>query len=446
MTRAQRLTLWTTIIGSGVVFLDGSVVNLALPHIGENLGVGFAAQQWIMDGYLLSLSALILLGGSMGDILGRKRIYLFGLIGFSVTSLLCGIAPNATVLIAMRILQGVFGALMVPGALAIIDTNFEPRLRGAAIGTWTAWTAAITAVGPLLGGYLIDISSWRWIFFINVPLLVLCYLMGVKNIQETKDSRTRRVDVTGAILAMAALGGISYGLIEGPTTHWGGLPIASLVIGCLLGALFIWFERHNKDPMLPPSLFRSSNFTGANITTFAMYGALGGFFFALVIYLQERIGLSSFEAGLSTLPVALSLLALSRKVGALADKYGPRLFMTVGPIVAGAGILALLPLEAGDPYWTSVLPGVLLFALGMGLTVAPLTATVLNSVDETQSGIASAVNNAVSRVSGLLVIALLGLFGASHAFDFATILCGTLAIMAGILSFVLITNPKKRTQ
>ncbi|MEK7152936.1 MAG: MFS transporter, partial [Patescibacteria group bacterium] len=385
MTGKQRLALWAVIIGSGVVFLDGSVVNLALPKIGEELHADFAGMQWVMDGYALSLSALMLLGGSLGDILGRKRVYMTGLIGFALTSLLCGIAPSATVLIAMRVLQGVFGALMVPGALAIINTNFDGAHRAAAIGKWTAWTAAIIAVGPLVGGYLIDTGSWRLIFFLNLPLLVLCYFLGLHAIKESKDPRVRRVDTTGALLAVLALAGITYGLIEGPVSHWKLLPIAALAIGVLLAGVFVWFERRNEDPMLNLSLFRSRNFTGANIATFAMYGALGGFFFALVIYLQNVVGFTSLQAGLSLVPATLLLIGLSGRIGALSDKYGPRLFMSAGPVLAGIGILMLLPLGEGSSYFSNVLPGIVVFGIGLALTVAPLTTTVLSSVNADQS-------------------------------------------------------------
>lgn len=442
MTFIQRRVLLATIIGSGVVFLDGSVVNLALPRIAAELHGNFVAMQWVMDGYLLTLSALILLGGSIGDIFGRKQAYLVGVVGFGLTSALCGAAPTLELLIAGRLLQGVFGALMVPGALAIIDTHFERRQRAIAVARWVAWTTAITTVGPLVGGYLIDHGTWRAIFFINPPLLLLCFWLGMASIRESKDSRKRRLDVWGAVVGAGALAGITYGLIEGPRNHWGMTSLSALALGLALGALFILIEKRSADPMLNLDLFASRNFTGVNIVTFAMYGALGGFFFALMIYVQTTLGYTSLQAGLSVLPSALLLLFLSRRIGALADAFGPRLFMTAGPIIAGVGIAMLIPLDKGASYLTAILPGMTLFGLGLAATVAPLTATMLEAVATDEADIASAVNNAVSRVSGLIVIALLGLLGAQHAFQFATILCAGLAIVAGVCGWMIIENQK----
>lgn len=432
--------LRAVIIGSGVVFLDGSVVNLALPKMAHLLNTGFSGQQWIVDGYLLTLSALILLGGSLGDILGRKKVYLWGVVGFGVASLLCAIAPTIEMLIGARIIQGVFGALMIPGALALIDTNFSAAARGKAIGMWTAATSAIIAAGPLVGGYLIDAVSWQMIFLINVPLLIAVVWLGLPAIKESKTAVRRTIDWWGAGLAVVALGGVAYGLIEGPVTHWGLPSLVALVGGAVAAGVFVWCEHARKDPMLPLRLFRSRNFTGVNITTFAMYGALGGFFFILTIYLQTTLGYESMQAGLATLPVSVMLIFLSGRVGALAGKLGPRWFMTAGPILAGLGILLLLPLHAGSDYIWNVLPGILLFGLGLATTVAPLTTTVLASVKEDDSGIASAVNNAVSRVSGLIIVALLGLYGAGQSYQFAVILCGSLAILAGIMSALLVRN------
>ncbi len=441
MTPLQRKALLAVILGSGVVFLDGSVVNLALPKMALMLHAGFTGQQWVVDGYLLTLSALILLGGSLGDILGRKLVYLWGAIGFGVASLLCAVSPTIEVLVGARLLQGIFGALMVPGALAIINTNFSADLRGKAIGQWTAATSAIIAAGPLIGGYLIDTVSWRGIFLINVPLLLLVLWLGRASIKETRVQTKRTIDWLGAALAVVGLGGLTYGLIGGPSTHWAMSSIAPLAAGAAGFVAFLMREHQTKDPMLPLALFKSANFTAANVSTFAMYGALGGFFFILIIYLQTTLHYSSIAAGMSALPVTILMILLSGRIGALSGKFGPRWFMTAGPILAGLGILTLLPLHDGASYWFGVLPGISLFGLGLSATVAPLTTTVLASVEESDSGIASAVNNAVSRVSGLIVIALLGLFGASSAYQFAVMLCGALAIIAGVLAALLVRNP-----
>lgn len=441
MTPIKRKALLAVIIGSGVVFLDGSVVNLALPKMADALHAGFSGQQWVIDGYLLTLSALILLGGSLGDIYSEKKVYLWGAVGFGLSSLLCAWVPTIEVLVAARLIQGVFGALMVPGALAIINTNFAPDERGKVIGQWTAATSGIIAAGPLVGGTILDTASWRWIFLINVPLLFVVLWLGRNSIKGAPATTVRTVDWTGAGLAFIGLGGLTFGLIEGPTNHWAMGSLVPLIVGALGFAGFLRWEHHRRDPMLPLRLFGSSNFTAANVSTFAMYGALGGFFFILTIYLQTTLHYSSIAAGLASLPVTIAMILLSGRMGALSGKWGPRWFMTTGPILAGLGILTLLPLEPGSSYWWNVLPGIVLFGLGLSTTVAPLTTTVLASVEESDSGIASAVNNAVSRVSGLVVIALLGLFGAVHAYQFAVLLCGALAIAAGIVAAALVRNP-----
>ena len=442
MTRKQLLTLIATIVGSGVAVLDGAVVNLALPSIGEDLGAGFAALQWIADGYLLTLSALILLGGSLGDIFGQRRVYFTGLIGFGVASLLCGLAPNAESLIALRLVQGVFGALLVPSGLAIINTNFPPEMRGVAIGRWTAFSAVVTAVGPFLGGYLVDVSSWRWIFLINVPLVIATVICAKLGMAEHVGDRTRRLDYAGAGLAMVGLASLTYGLIQAPVTRWAPTEVLAICLGAVLLAVFIWYEKRIADPMLKLSLFKSHNFLAANITTFAMYGALGGFFFGLGIYLQTAAGYSALAAGASLLPVTIMLFLISPRAGKWAAEHGPRGLMTAGPLIAAAGIawLALLGTEA--PYLTTVLPGILLFALGLSLLVAPLTATVMGAVAASDSGIASGINNAVARVAGLFVIALLGLFGAANSYHFGAWLCAALAVTAGIVSWLMVSNGK----
>lgn len=443
MTRKQLFTLIATIIGSGVVFLDGSIVNLALPAIGRDLGGGLAAKQWIVDGYLLSLSALILIGGSLGDIFGQRRVYFIGLGGFALASLLCGLAPDVLWLTAGRVLQGIFGAMLVPSGLAIINTNFEPAARALAIGRWTAFSSIVTALGPLVGGYLVDVSSWRWVFFVNIPLILATFVLGYYGIREHTGDKNRKLDIAGALYAMGGLGGLTYGLIEGPGANWGFVPLLAIVAGLGLLAAFVWHERRSADPMVKLDLFRSHNFTAANIVTFAMYGALGGFFFALTIYLQTVVGFSTLAAGASLLPVTVVMFLLASRAGAWAGTFGPRRFMTVGPALAGLGMILLLPLGPGDGYLAHVFPGVLLFAVGLALTVAPLTATVMGSVDERSSGIASGINNAVSRVSGLIVIAVLGFFPADASYHATTILCAALALSAGAVAFMMVKNPHK---
>jgi EmrB/QacA subfamily drug resistance transporter len=445
MSRRQLYVLIATILGSAVVILDGTIVNIALPKIGQGLHAGYADFQWIVDGYLLSLSALILLGGSLGDIYGRKKMYLLGLIGFGVSSLLCAAAPSATILIAVRVLQGVFGALLVPGGLAIINTNFEPKLRSQAIGTWTAYTSGAALLGPLVGGSILDVASWRFIFVINIPLIILCLCFALPSAVESHDARKRHVDFSGASTAIIGLAGITYGLIEGPANKWPPSAICLLVIGAVALIFFMRIETHRKDPMVNVSLFRSRNFLGSNIMTFGMYGGLSGFMFALIIFMQTKMHYSSLKAGLSMLPVGLLMFIFAGKVGKLSAKYGPRLFMAVGPICSAVGMAYLYFLKPGDAYISSVLPGILIFTIGLVLTVAPLTTTVMTSVNESNSGIASGINNAVSRVAGLLVIALLGLFGSSHAYQFSMAFSALLALSAGIISFTYIRNiPLKR--
>jgi EmrB/QacA subfamily drug resistance transporter len=443
----MKRTSWAliaTILGSGVVFLDGTIVNLALPKIAVGLHAHFSDLQWIADGYLLSLSSLILLGGSLGDIFGRKKTYLIGLAGFGAVSLLCGLSPSVGFLIAFRILQGIFGALLVPGGLAIINTNFPREERGAAIGKWSAWSGILAAIGPLVGGYIIDATSWRWIFFINIPLIAVCGFLAYRYVDESQDQRHRHVDVRGAAMAALALAGITYGLIEGPSNQWQTQALLPMIGGILVGAWFLWFESKNKDPMVQLRLFRSRNFSGSNAMTFAMYGALAGFLFSLVIYMQNKLGYSAIKAGVSLLPVSLMLLFFSSRVGALSTRIGPRLFLTAGPLIASLGMFLLIGYKSGDSYLWFLLPRVLLFSIGLVLLVAPLTTTVMTSVADTSSGIASGINNAVSRIAGLVVIALLGLAGTGNVYRFSMTLCAVFAAAAGVISFLMIQNPAKQ--
>ncbi|MBX4188785.1 DHA2 family efflux MFS transporter permease subunit, partial [Candidatus Saccharibacteria bacterium] len=367
----RTLALIATIIGSGMVVLDGFVVNLALPKIAFDMHTTFSDLQWIIDGYLLSLSALILLGGSLGDIFGRKKIYLIGLYGFTAVSLLCALAPSIDTLIASRFLQGIFGALLVPGGLAIINTNFPKEERGRAIGLWSAWLAIVIPIGPVVGGYILTITTWRWIFLINLPLGLLCAFLAIRNVDESKAKTDRRLDGVGSLITVISLAAITYGFIEAPSDHWGPKTIISLVVGFGLLPVFIWYERRHPDPIVSLSLFKSRNFTGANLMTFAMYGALTGFTFILPIYLQTEMGYTAFQAGLSLLPVSILMLLLSSRMGALSAEYGPRYFLTVGPFLAALAILSLINYGPGDNFYTFLIPRTLLLGVGLATLASP---------------------------------------------------------------------------
>ena len=407
----KRLTLVATILGSGVVLLDGTVVNVALPTIQRSLGGGLAAQQWVSNAYLLTLSALILIGGSLGDIFGERRVYALGVAGFAATSLLCAVAPSIGFLIAGRALQGIAGALLVPSGLAVIVSTFPPDERGGAIGSWTAWGGIATVIGPLAGGELLNIGSWRWIFLINIPFAAVCLalILAVVPRREASRDRNRRVDIVGALLCAAGLAGPVFALIEQPRLGWGSpLVIAPLLAGCALLAAFVVFERRARHPMLPLTLFRSRNFTFGNIETLAMYAGLAIFFFFLTLFLQQIAGYTPLQSGLASLPTTIVMFVLSRRFGALADRFGPRLFMGLGPLISAAGLVLAFRLGTRVDYVSELLPAQLLFALGLSMTVAPLTAAVLAGVEDGQAGIASGVNNAIARVAGLLGTAAVG--------------------------------------
>jgi EmrB/QacA subfamily drug resistance transporter len=407
---AKRLSLLAAIMGSFVVGLDSTVVNVALPSISDDLGGGLAGQQWVSNAYLLALGSLILIGGSLGDLLGERRVFAIGVGGFGAVSIICALAPSIEVLIVGRALQGVFGALLTPSALAVIVTAFPPDERGGAIGSWTAWSGIATVVGPLAGGYLVDATSWRWIFAINVPFVLFTLMLVAIAVPERKREGPRApIDVVGAVLCALGLAGPVFALIRQPTLGWLAPGVAAPgLIGLGLLVAFLLWEAHTPYPMLPLSLFRRRNFAIGNAQTFSMYGGLSITFFFLVLYLQQVAGYDALQAGLATVPTTLVMFALSKRAGRLADRYGPRWFMGGGPLVAALGLAMLSRLGATVDYWTDVLPALLIFSLGLSATVAPLTATVLADADESNAGIASGVNNAIARVAGLLAVAALG--------------------------------------
>ncbi len=445
--------LAAVVAGSGVAALDATVVNVALPAIGEDLGVGVAGLQWTLDGYLLTLAALILIGGSLGDQFGRRRVFTIGVTWFALASLLCGLAPNITVLVLARALQGVGGALLTPGSLAIVQSTFHPDDRGRAIGAWSGLGGLATAIGPFAGGYLIGAVSWRAIFLLNLPLAAAVVLIARRHVPESHDSHaSHRVDVGGAVLGALGLAGVTAALIEGPS-RGGPLPWVAGVLGVLALVGFLVWEARIEHPMLPLDLFRSRQFSGANLVTFALYAGLSGVFFLLAVVLQSALGYSPLEAGASLLPVTALMLVGSPLAGQLAQKIGPRVPMTVGPAVAAVGILLFRRIDEGATYVGVVLPAVVVFACGLALTVAPLTAAALGAADASRAGVASGVNNAVARVAGLLSVATLplaaGLSGAVYddppallgGFHRAVAIIATLVATSAVIAWATIRRP-----
>ena len=408
--RRKRYTMIATILGSTIVFLDATVVNVALPAISDDLNAGLADQQWVVEAYSLATVALLLVGGALGDQFGRRRIFTIGLIGFGITSILCALAPSSTMLIAARGLQGLTGALLVPGSLAIIAATFEGAARGKAVGTWTAWTGIATVIGPAGGGALVEAISWRAIFWVNVPLVIFTVLLTRSQVQESLDPEAdRAIDWLGILLSAMGLGGVVFGFIEQPTHGWSD-PIVSIPLfgGALLFALFLVWESRYRHSMLDLGLFRVRNFAVTNLETLIVYSGLIGAFFFVTLFLQQTVGYSPLAAGFATTPISLILFALSPVFGRIATSTGPRVPMCVGPIVGGIGLLLITRIDANANYLSDVLPGVIVFGLGLSATVAPLTATALNSVAENRVGVASGINNAVSRVAGVLAIAIFG--------------------------------------
>jgi EmrB/QacA subfamily drug resistance transporter len=414
--------LAATILGSGMASLDGTVVNVALPRIGTDLNAGLTALQWTVNAYTLTLAGLLLLGGSLGDRLGRRRIFVFGIVWFTVASAGCTVAPDANVLVAMRALQGVGAALLTPGSLAILEAVFRREDRAAAVGSWSGLGGIATAIGPVLGGVLVGVAPWGWrlVFLLNVPMAFLVVWLSGRYVPETRDDEASGpLDVTGVVLAAVGLALAVYGLTEGPQHGWGAVAVGCLVAGVALLIAFVVAEGRNSHPMMPLSLFASREFSAANLVTLVVYAALSGAFFLIPVQLQRVSGFSPVEAGSALLPVTVVMLLLSARMGRVAQRIGPRWPMTIGPIVAGIGLAMLVRIGAGSTYAADVLPAVLVFALGLSATVAPLTATVLAAAPAHEVGVASAVNNDVARAAGLLAVAVLpGLAGiSSRAYD-----------------------------
>jgi EmrB/QacA subfamily drug resistance transporter len=448
---AGRWLLAVTIAGSGMAFLDSTVVNVALPKIGEDLNASTSALQWILNGYLLTLASLILLGGSLGDRLGRRLVFQVGVALFTLASLLCAVAPTVELLIFARLVQGIGGALLTPGSLAIIEASFRPADRARAIGAWSGLGGVAGAIGPLVGGWLIGAISWRAIFFINLPLGAFVIWGAARHVPESHDpNSTGRLDYGGAVLAAVGLGGTTYALIEAPE-GWSAAIVATAVIGVAALVGFFWQEARSPNPMLPLRVFRSRQFSAANAVTFVVYAALGVVFFLLVSFLQISMGYTPIEAGSASLPVTALMLVGSARAGALAQRIGPRIPLTVGPLIIAAGMLLMLRINPGDSYISTVLPAVIVFGLGLTLVVAPVTATVMAAVDSANSGIASGVNNAVARVAGLLAVAVIpvvaGLTGDSfydpdkmtHGFHVGMVVCAALALIGAVIAWTTIS-------
>jgi EmrB/QacA subfamily drug resistance transporter len=444
--------LLTTVLGSSMALLDSTVVNVALPRIGQDLGASLAALQWTVNAYMVTLAGLILLGGSLGDHYGRRKIFVLGVVWFAVASLLCGLAPNPVMLIAARALQGIGGALLTPGSLAIIQSSFHRDDRSRAVGLWSGFGGIGAAVGPFLGGWLVDGPGWRWVFLLNVPLALLCVPVALRHVPESRDAgKHARFDVLGAALGALALALLTYALIEAKA---GSLVVTLTgVAGVVAAVAFVQVERHRPDPMLPPDIFASRQFTAVNLVTLCVYAAFGGFFFLTALQLQVVSGYSPLQAGTALLPITALMLLFSAHSGALADRTGPRLPLTAGPLLCAAAMLLMLRVGKGADYLTDVLPALLVMGAGMVTLVAPLTATVLASVDTARAGLASGINNAAARAAGLIAVAALPLLAGmgpeayrsptafDAAFDRAMPICAGVLVAGSLLAFALVRRP-----
>ena len=448
-----RWVLTAAVLGSGVVLLDGTVVNVALPALGRDLDADFAALQWTVNGYLLSLAALILLGGSLGDRFGRRRLFVVGTVWFGVASLLCGLAPDVRTLIAARVLQGIGGALLTPGSLSLLQASFVRADRGRAIGAWSGLGSVAAALGPFLGGLVVEIS-WRWVFLLNVPLCAAVVVVAQRYVPESRDPEAARsIDVGGAVLGALGLAGITYALIA--LGEEGGSTLVAITGGggVVLLVAFVLLERRLREPLLPPDIFRSRQFTSVNLVTFAVYAALSGFFFLFVVHLQVVSGYSPLASGVALVPITLLMAAFSSRSGAYAARRGPRLQLTTGPVLMAAALLLLARVGPGASYLVEVLPGILLFGLGLTVLVAPLTTTVLAAAPDRHAGLASGVNNAVARTAGLLAVAVVpvaaGIGGTDYqdpsrfapGFATASYLMAGLLLLGGVLAAATVRDP-----
>jgi EmrB/QacA subfamily drug resistance transporter len=454
-----RWALAAVILGSGAAFLESSVVTVALPAIGRDLDLEFGGLQWVMNAYLLTLSALIITGGSLGDLYGHRIMFVSGLVGFAATSLLCGLAPSGEVLIAGRLLQGVAAALLVPASLAIIEASFAEEDRAKAIGAWSGWSGISSLIGPFLGGWLVDAASWRWVFTIVVVIAMVAASLGIRHLPETRATRTSpgRADWTGSVLISLGLAGLTYALVEAGGRGLGDPAVAAVgATGCLLLVGFVLYERRSSEPMLPLAVFRSRQFSGANAATVANYLAIGAMFFFLSLQLQDVLGYNALAAGAASFPATVIMLLFSPQAGALGERIGPRIPMTVGPLVLAAGMVLLAGIERGDDYPEAVLPGVIVFGVGMTIFVAPLTAAVLGALPDERAGIASAVNNAAARLAQLLASTALpaaaglsattavapGAF--SDGYRTAMLIAAAIAALGGLISWATIRGGRQR--
>ncbi|MFG2777666.1 MFS transporter [Streptomyces prunicolor] len=444
--------LLTTVLGSSMAMVDSTVVNVALPRIGRDFGADLAALQWTANAYMLTLAGLILLGGSLGDRYGRRKVFVLGVVWFAAASLLCGLAPNVGVLVAARALQGIGGALLTPGSLALIQASFHPDDRARAVGLWSGFGGIGAAIGPFLGGWLVDGPGWRWVFLINVPLALACVPIAVRHVPESADGRKHgSFDVLGAALGAVALALVTYALIEARN---GSLVVAlTAVAGVAAGIAFVYVEKRRPDPMMPPGIFASRQFTAVNLVTLCVYAAFGGFFFLTALQLQVVAGYSALQAGTALLPTTALMLLFSARSGELAQRIGPRIPLTVGPLLCAAAMLLMLRVGPDASYLADVLPALLVMGAGMVTLVAPLTATVLASVDTARAGLASGINNAAARAAGLIAVAALPLLAGmgpeayrsasafDHAFGRAMWWCAGVLVVGSVLAYATVRRP-----